>query len=125
MLYFHSAARRCAPMFIAKGQSPWTEMYGVIRAEYDPTGFVNTAILDAVEQSDEVYIAGEASSHCVLASIAQIAEHFADHPDITRRLVLLDDCASPIPSFEEETNKAFAVLQEKYGIRIMKSTETK
>ncbi len=123
MLYFHSAARRCAPMLVAKGQNPWSEMYGIIRAEYDPEGFVNTAVLDAVAQADEVYVAGEASSHCVLASVTQILEHFADQPNITRRITLLEDCASPIPGFEDATVKAFAGLQEQYGMRIAKSTE--
>ncbi len=123
MLYFHSAARRYAPVLVAKGQNPWSEMYGIIRAEYDPEGFVNTAVLNAVVQADEVYVAGEASSHCVLASVTQILEHFADQPEITRRITLLEDCASPIPGFEDVTAKAFAGLQEQYGMRIAKSTE--
>ena len=119
MLYFHAAARRTTPVFAPKGQNPWSEMYGIIRAEYDPEGFVNTAILDAVAQAGEVYIAGEASSHCVLASVTQILEHFADQPEITRRIILLADCTSPIPGFEEATNKAFIHLQEQYGMRII------
>ena len=121
MLYFHSAARRYTPTLVAKGQNPWSEMYGIIRAEYDPEGFVNSAILDAVVQADEVYVAGEASSHCVLASVTQILEYFADKPDITRRITLLEDCTSPIPGFEASTRKAFARLQEQYGMKIIKS----
>ena len=123
MLYFHSAARRYRPTLVAKGQNPWSEMYGIIRAEYDPEGFVNTAILDAVGEADEVYVAGEASSHCVLASVTQILEHFAGRPDITRRFTLLEDCTSPIPGFEEATGKAFSRLQEMYGLRIIKTVE--
>ena len=123
MLYFHAAARHYTPKFIAKGQIPWSEMYGIIRAEYDPDDFVNTAILDAVAQADEVYVAGEASSHCVLASLTQILAHFADKPEITRRIILLEDCTSPIPGFEEATHKAFAALQEKYGMRMEKSSQ--
>ena len=123
MIYFHSAARRYTPTLVAKGQNPWSEMYGVIRAEYDPEGFVNTAILDAVAQAGEVYVAGEASSHCVLASITQLLEHFAERPDITRRIILLEDCTSPIPGFEESTQKSYARLQEQYGLKIMKSTD--
>ena len=121
MLYFHSAVRRYTPTLVAKGQNPWSEMYGIIRPEYDPEGFVNTAILDAVVQADEVYIAGEASSHCVLASVTQILEYFANRPDITRRITLLEDCTSPIPGFEASTRKAFACLQEQYGMKIINS----
>ena len=124
MLYFHAAARHYTPTFITKGLNPWTEMYGIIRAEYDPQGFVNSAILDAMEQADEVYIAGEASSHCVLASVEQILAHFAHRPDVTNRIILLEDCMSPVTGFEETTNKAFASMQELYGVRMVISTET-
>jgi hypothetical protein len=55
--------------------------------------------------------------------VTQILEHFAGKPEITRRITLLEDCASPIPGFEEVTAKALAGLQEKYGIRVAKSTE--
>lgn len=125
MLYFHSAARKSAPMLVQKGQNPLTEMYGIIKAEYDTENYVNRDLLDAIKQYDEVYIAGEASSHCVLASANQIMEHFADKPEITSRITLLSDCTSPIPSFEEVTDRAFKALSEKYGMRIERSTNIK
>lgn len=123
MLYFHAAARHTKPELIYKGQDPYTEMYGIIKAEYDPQGYSNQAILNAVGQYDATYIAGEASSHCVLASVEQILEHFGDNKDVTSRITLLEDCMSPIAGFEEQTQQRFEELQQQYGIQIRKSTE--
>ncbi|MFD2556275.1 cysteine hydrolase family protein [Sphingobacterium tabacisoli] len=123
MLYFHATARGCAPQMIYKGQNPYTEMYGIIKAEYDTDGYMNQAVLDAVKEYDAIYLAGEASSHCVLASLEQILEYYKDEREITSRITLLEDCMSPIAGFEAGTMEQFKLLQEKYGIQIQKSTD--
>jgi len=123
MLYFHAAARRTRPILIHKGQDPYTEMYGIIKAEYDPANYVNQAVLDAVSGHESIFIAGQASSHCVLASTEQILEYFGDNRAITSRITLLEDCMSPIAGFESSTQEQFARLQEQYGIHIRKSTD--
>lgn len=123
MIYFHSAARNIQPLLVAKGQDPNSEMYGIIEAEYNPNHQVNQMVLDTVAEFHEIYIAGQASSHCVLASTMQILEHFADRRDITSRITLLVDCMSPIVGFEEVTLQQFQDLKNKYGIQVKKSTE--
>lgn len=123
MLYFHAAVRNATPKLIYKGQNPYTEMYGIIKAEYDKEYYVNHAVLDAIREYDTIFIAGEASSHCVLASVEQILEHFADDRSITARITLLEDCMSPIGGFESSTQQQFEELKEKYGVQIRKSTE--
>lgn len=123
MLYFHAAARSTTPNLIYKGQNPYTEMYGIIKAEYDKEHYVNHTVLDAIREYDAIFIAGEASSHCVLASTVQILEHFADDRSITSRITLLEDCMSPIGGFESSTRQQFEELKEKYGVQIRKSTE--
>lgn len=123
MLYFHATARGCAPQMVYKGQNPYTEMYGIIKAEYDTDGFVNQAVLDAVAQYDTIYVAGEASSHCVLASLEQILDHYKDNRAVTSRITLLEDCMSPIAGFGNSTAERFIQFQEKYGIQISKSTD--
>jgi len=122
MLYFHSALHTIAPIFVAKGQNPYSEMYGIIKAEYDPSNFVNHKVLETIQQFDEIYIAGEASSHCVLASLEQILDYFGDNKDITSRITVLTDCMSPIPGFEEETTQRFIQLKEQYHIHLKEST---
>lgn len=123
MLYFHAAARNSKPLLLAKGQDPFTEMYGIIQAEYDPSNTVNQEVLDAVASHDAIYIAGEASSHCVLASVSQILAHYAERPDITSRITVLVDCMSPIAGFEEATAAQFAKLRDTYGIQLCDSTD--
>lgn len=123
MLYFHSATRKTKPALIQKGSDPYTEMYGIIKAEYDPSNFLNTPILNAIERFDEIYLAGEASSHCLMESGRQILEHFAGRPDVTQRITILEDCTSPIPGFEQATQNAFDAFKAQYGIRVAKTTD--
>ncbi|MHC5354191.1 cysteine hydrolase family protein [Myroides sp. LJL115] len=123
MLYFHSAARKTSPKLVYKGQNPFTEMYGIIKAEYDVKGEVNQEVLDEIELYDQIYIAGEASSHCVLASIEQIVTYFGKDSEINKRITILEDCMSPIVGFKESTQEAFEQLRKQYGIQIKKSTE--
>lgn len=123
MVYFHAAARSVTPQFIYKGEDPFTEMYGVIKAEYDSNNFINLPLLNAIKTYDKIYIAGEASSHCVLASIEQIATYYQNDPDITKRITLLSDCMSPITGFAESTKNAFDDLEKKYGIKQQLSAE--
>lgn len=123
MVYYHAAVRRTSPRFIYKGQDPFTEMYGVIKAEYDPANYINHSILDAIKAFDEVYIAGEASSHCVLASVTQIAEYYRSNKELTSRITILTDCMSPIVGYEKSTKEAFEKLSTTYGIKLKTTQE--
>ncbi|GAA3325211.1 hypothetical protein GCM10020331_056150 [Ectobacillus funiculus] len=73
---------------------------------------------------DKIIVAGEAKSHCVLESVRQIVEYYANNRDILARIYLLDDCMSPIPGYEEMTEKkAFKELKDIYGVNIVNSTD--
>ena len=41
MIYFHSVARKAVVQRLVKGQDPMSEMYGIIRPEYDTKGYMN------------------------------------------------------------------------------------
>lgn len=125
MIYFHSVSRKTKPSFIHKGQKARTEMYGIIKAEFDPGNgaFLNTVVLKAIEDYDEIFIAGEAKSHCVLESVKQILEHYNTRPEITRKITILEDCTSCIPGCEADTEKEFVDFKRQYGIQIKASTE--
>lgn len=123
MIYFQSMINDVKPIFVHKGQDPYSEMYGIIKPEYDRNGYVNTELLKKIEEFDEVYIAGEASSHCLLDSVVQILEYFGEGNEFTKRISVLEDCTSPIRGFEEITKTKFKELEEKYGINIIKSTD--
>lgn len=123
MVNFHAAVRKSKPIIIHKGTDEYSEMYGAIEAEYDETGFVNTPVLKLIETFDEIYVCGEAASHCLLETVNQILEKFANNPAITRKITILKDCTSPVGGCEQMAEDAFAIFASKYGVKIMKSTD--
>lgn len=108
LVYYHAVARQAPALKIAKGMEPLTEMYGIFQPEFEPSSSVNTALLDELAQYDRILVAGQAKSHCVMASVEQFLVHFAARPEITARLYLLEDCMSVIPGFEATTEATFA-----------------
>ena len=123
MVYFHSVARKSVNHLILKGTNPYSEMYGIIKPEFSKKNFINTPVLTYIEKYDEIYVAGEAASHCLMESVRQIAEHFANRPDVTQKITVLEDCTSPIEGFEDVTTAAFASFKSSYGIHFAKSTD--
>lgn len=109
-------------LFIQKGMDPDTEMYGIIRPEYNENNYYNYEVLEAIEQYDEVYITGEASSHCVVESVKEIAEYYEGNFELLSKITVLTDCMSSIKGYEEDTEKEFEILKTK-GIKLAKSTE--
>lgn len=125
MVYFHSAARKSRPLFILKGQNAFSEMYGIFKEEYSPNGanLVNPAILKIIEEYDKIYFLGQAKSHCVLESVKQFLEEYKDRPEITSKVVFVEDCSSCVDGFEDVTIDELEKLKRDFGIRIEKSTE--
>lgn len=123
MVYFHSVARKSVNHMIQKGTDRYSEMYGIIKPEYSKKNFLNTPVLTAIEKYDEIYVVGEAASHCLMESVKQIAEHFANRPEVTQKITILEDCTSPIIGHEAATKAAFANFKNSYGIKFAKSTD--
>jgi nicotinamidase-related amidase len=86
--------------WVTKGSNPYTEHYGGIMAEVpdpgDPTTQLNADVLTALQEADVVGIAGEASSHCVLATVNQVVANIGD--DHLSKIHLITDCMSPVPA---------------------------
>ena len=114
---------------VFKGTNPWTEHYSAIQAEVvdpaDPDTTLNTRLLTALDTADVLYIAGEASSHCVRATTEHIVQHLprlqaaGARPD---HIVLLTDCMSPVPGFEAQHTE-FLEAMRKQGIQLANSSE--
>jgi len=121
MLLFHSVARNSIGIKMVKGENPYSEMYGIIKPEYDKKNYINLAFLNKIEEYQKVVIAGEAASHCVLRSVEQILEHFANKPEVTKKIFILEDCMSYIPGFEN-TKDRYIDLKKQYGINLVNST---
>jgi nicotinamidase-related amidase len=109
---------------VSKGENPWTEHYSAIQAEVpdseDEHTQLNTALLAALDRAELLFIAGEASSHCVRATTEHIVANLpGGRPE---RLVLLTDCMSPVAGFEAQ-HQAFLDEMRAKGVRLATSTE--
>ncbi|MBA5605364.1 cysteine hydrolase [Duganella sp. FT3S] len=107
---------------VHKGANPWTEHYSAVQAEVpdpdDPATQVNAALITSLAEADQVYIAGEAGSHCVRATTEHIVQQFGD--DRLGKLVLLTDCMSPVAGFEPAYQEFLAAMQAR-GVRLAQS----
>jgi len=87
--------------FFLKGINQWTEHYSIFQAEVpdplDPTTDFNSFLLNQLIEADRVLVAGEASSHCVAASIKDLVKNTT--PGFHKKIVLLKDTMSPVKSF--------------------------
>ncbi|WP_395703568.1 cysteine hydrolase [Aquabacterium sp.] len=109
---------------VNKGSNPWTEHYSAVQAEVpdatDADTQLNRALIEALDRSDLLLIAGEASSHCVKASTEHIVQHLpGGRPE---RLLLLTDCMSPVGGFEAQATGFLATMRAK-GVRTATSAE--
>lgn len=131
VLAYHAFVRKTQLNFLQKGQIPQTEMYGILSPEVKmpnhPQGGFNTDFLNILMKHDKVIIAGEAKSHCVLASIMQIVEFFsASDPDVLKKIYILEDCMSsvqhPAIDFDAIATAEFDKFRNS-GINIINSTD--
>jgi len=110
---------------VTKGSNPFTEHYSAMAAEvpdpHDPDTMLNLRLLDALRDSDVILIAGQALSHCVRATVADIADNIgAEH---VRKLVLLEDATSPVaavpggPDFPA-IGRAFVEDMKRRGMKV-------
>ena len=111
--YFH---------MIRKGSNPMTEHFGVFRANIPipgkPETQKNKALLNELSNFSEIYVAGEAKSHCVANTIKQLF----DYPYILKKITILEDCMSDIKGFEKESTPIYEEAKSR-GVRIARSEE--
>jgi len=121
MLYAHEAARKSVPIHLVKGTDPLSEMYGIIKPEFDRNNLANLSFLNLFEEYDQIVVAGQAKTHCVLRSVQQFFEHYRGRQDVLKKFFILEDCMSPIPGFD--VDEEFARFEDDYKVKIVKSTE--
>ncbi len=97
---------------IQKGIYPLSEHFGIFRAQVpDPTvpeTQLNTALIADLNRFDAVYLMGEAKSHCVANSLAQIL-NFA--PELVSKLVVVTDCMSDVAGLGHLADPIYAEAQ--------------
>ena len=84
--------------YVTKGTNVLTEHYGALLAEVpvakDPSTQLNGRFLAMLQEADVIVVAGEASSHCVKATIEQVADNIGEAH--LKKFKLLTDCMSPV-----------------------------
>ena len=129
VVFWHSVARQSQTTWWTKGSVPETEHYSILRPEIrvpDASQTETTSLIERLGDQDHLIIAGEASSHCVLETVEDLAEEFADQPEILDRIFILRDCTSPVQhpeiDFAALTAERFVQLEEQ-GIHFILSTD--
>jgi nicotinamidase-related amidase len=132
-LFFHSVARLSPPHFEIKGDRSFTEHYSVIGPEVEkgPKGETlgehNDKFIEMLKGVDRLVIAGQAKSHCVAWTIADLLGDLRkEDPALAQKIYLLEDCTSPVvvpgADFTDQADAAFARFAEA-GMHLVKSTE--
>lgn len=106
---------------VCKGSNLMTEHYSALQAEVpdasDPATGLNTGLLASLASADWIVVAGEASSHCVRATVEDLVEYITPS-----KIVLLADCMHPVAGFEAQ-HHAFLEGMTRRGMVISSSTE--
>lgn len=110
--------------FVAKGSNLFTEHYSGVQADViddqDPSTALNTRLIDALNEADEILITGEALSHCVANTIRDIAGQFGS--DQVKKFTLLQDTCSNVGGFEK-LGQDFVKEMVAKGMRVTNTTD--
>lgn len=106
-----------------KGSNVMSEHYSVFKAEVQvpncPETQLNQTLLNTLNTFDVIYLVGEAQNYCVENSLADICTYA---PDLVAKMVILDDCMSPIGPFDINTDPVYQKAVS-LGAKIAKSTD--
>lgn len=133
-VFFHTIARSVQAEYIIKGANPFTESYSAIGPEVLEDGAgkqlarKNDQVIRLVEQFDAVLVAGQAKSHCVAWTMADLLNEIqARDPALAGKVYLLEDCTSPVvvPGLIDYTPQADAAFQRfaEAGMHVVRSTD--
>ena len=102
---------------VVKGTFPYTEHFGAFRAQIPdperPETQLNQGLLKTLETYQNIYLAGEAKSHCVANSLKQVLEEASD---LASKFVVLDDAMSNVTGFEHIADAVYQKA-ETMGVR--------
>lgn len=109
--------------FVTKGSNFFTEHYSGVQADVtddkDTSTKLNTNLIEALKEADEILITGEALSHCVANTVTDVATQFGD--DKVKKFTLLEDTSSNVGGFEK-MGKDFVLNMVKKGMKLTTTT---
>merc|ERR1719265_2690537 len=89
-------------------------MFSALKAEVvlpdDPSTGMNTQLVKKLKDHSKVICCGEAKSHCVNYTVRDLLSEWP--PGRERDIVVLTDCQSSVPGFEEAGEKFFKDMTE-------------
>ncbi len=132
-MFFHAIARSSQTQFELKGSHPLTENYSVLRPEVMESmegsllAQKNTSLIQTLLEFDVVIVAGQAKSHCVAWTIADLLTEIQGFdPALASKVYLLEDCTSPVvvPGVIDFTEQADAAYQRfaEAGMHLVQAT---
>jgi len=117
-------SRLAAVRTVTKGENPWTEHYSAVQAEVpdaaDPATQLNRALIAELDRAATLLVGGEASSHCVRATVEHIAANLPSRDPA--KIVLLTDCMSAVAGFEREADTFLADMRAR-GVHLATSAQ--
>jgi len=131
---FHSFARGAQSYTEVKGGNPLTENYSVlspevqIRQDGQVLAQKNVRFIQTLLESDAIVIAGQAASHCVKSTIADLLDEIkAQDPNLVKKAYILKDCMSSVvipggPDFTDDANTALDTFASE-GMHVVESTD--
>jgi nicotinamidase-related amidase len=102
---------------VAKGTFPFTEHFGAFRAQVPdaerPETQLNQGLIKTLENYQNIYLAGEAKSHCVANSLKQVMD---ESPELASKFIVLEDAMANVPGFENLADPIYDRAR-KMGVR--------
>jgi nicotinamidase-related amidase len=132
--FYHSMVRGSIFDINIKGDNSFTENYSALAPEVlvgfdgEPIGQTDDSIFKKLQVCDRMIIAGQAKSHCVAWTVADLLEEIQrKDPALANKVYLLEDCTSPVvvPGVVDHTDNAnlsFGRFAEA-GMHIVRSSE--
>ncbi len=108
---------------VAKGTYPLTEHFGIFMAQIPvadrPETQLNQNLIHTLENYQQVFLAGEAKSHCVATSLKQVMDYA---PGLAPKLVVVEDIMSDVPGLGHLGIPIYEAAR-KQGIRFAKAAD--
>jgi len=122
---FHAIARDTQTVFVQKGEEPLTESYSALSPEVSKIGDrslggFDERLFELLMTHDEVYVFGQAKSHCVLSTLRDLMTKIeSTDRSLASKVVIVGDAMSPVPAlnFPELAQRGIQDLVEK-GMRL-------
>ncbi len=109
---------------IEKGVFPFSEHFGAFQAQIPDANFpetkLNQPLIEKLSKYKNIYLAGEAKSHCVASSIKQALNAM---PELASKFIVLEDCMSNVTGFETIANQIYESAK-KLGVSFARSKDS-